>query len=133
MLRDHTFVGFSTLSSNGRPHQWKLYDMDLIERDLLNHFNTRYGERLGRPTFGCRIWSYLMEQNNHNLVENIVSEIIRICSADQRIIAPSPDHVKIVLYDHGVIASVSLVSDIVNGARDFKVNFDSRQGLATRG
>ena len=33
-------------------------DSELVRADLLNHFNTRVGERLMQPEFGCLIWNF---------------------------------------------------------------------------
>ena len=36
-------------------------DSELVRADLLNHFNTRVGERLMQPEFGCLIWNFLFD------------------------------------------------------------------------
>jgi phage baseplate assembly protein W len=79
-----TFTGFSTVSSSPKEN-FKLYDIDLIRQDLLNHFHTRIGERVMRPEFGCRIWDYLLEQFTPSLKAAIISEATRICSEDPRV------------------------------------------------
>ena len=53
-----TFVGYSTINRN---KQFTLVDDDLIKRDLLNAFNIRQGELVGRPGYGTIIWSFLFE------------------------------------------------------------------------
>ena len=45
------FRGFSTVDTVKAP--FSLSDMELVKRDLLNEFNTRKGERVMRPNFGC--------------------------------------------------------------------------------
>ena len=38
-----------------------LYDLALAKQDLLNHFNTRKGERIMMPEFGSIVWDMLFE------------------------------------------------------------------------
>ena len=52
------FKGFSTI---GLQNRWKLEDTALIKRDILNHFQTRRGERLNNPGFGSIIWEMIFE------------------------------------------------------------------------
>ena len=49
------YKGFSSLDQT--TSNSKLYDFDLIKQDIINHFNTRKGERVMNPTFGSIIWS----------------------------------------------------------------------------
>lgn len=79
-----SFRGFSTFNAE-RMRSWARYDIELIKRDLLNHFHTRIGERVMRPEFGCRIWDYLMEPMTPMLREMIVNEAVRICQSDSRV------------------------------------------------
>lgn len=59
--------------------KFKLYDIDLIKQDLLNHFNIKRGEKLENPEFGTIIWSMLFEPmttENIKIISNDVEEII---------------------------------------------------------
>ena len=53
-----TFIGFSTINQNKK---FTAVDFELIKIDLLNAFNIRQGELVGRPGYGTVIWSYLFE------------------------------------------------------------------------
>lgn len=82
------FIGFSTQNSitdNIR----SLYDIDLINVDLANAFNTRVGERVMRPDYGCKLWDYLMEPMTPALRDLIVIEAVRICNLDSRVVMQS--------------------------------------------
>lgn len=80
------FTGFSTaVDDAGGPRDWVLYDIDLIRRDLLNHFNTRKGERVMRPDFGCALWDWLMEPLTPTMHDSIVAEVKRVCQFDSRV------------------------------------------------
>ena len=45
-----TYIGYSTIDSISGSKI--LTDSDIAKRDLMNHFYTRRGERVGNPTFG---------------------------------------------------------------------------------
>jgi phage baseplate assembly protein W len=131
MADSFTLVGFSTSEPDAySKHQWKLYGSDVIKRDLLNHFNTRVGQRIGRPRFGCRIWDYLMEQRTDATIRAIEEEIKNVCQFDKRVEFLGVDMVE---SGRGIIARVSLRDNLSKDTWDFAVDFDERQGVATRG
>lgn len=79
------FVGFSTQTSQIDGVR-SIYDINLINIDLANAFNTRVGERVMRPDYGCKLWDYLMEPLTSALQEDIIQEAIRICNLDSRLV-----------------------------------------------
>jgi phage baseplate assembly protein W len=79
------FIGFSTQNSLDTGVR-TLYDIDLINVDLMNAFNTRVGERVMRPDYGCKLWDYLMEPMTTTLNDMVIQEAIRICSLDSRLV-----------------------------------------------
>lgn len=126
-MAKRTFVGFSTRAEKSGRRSWVLFDTDLIKRDLFNHFYTRYGERVMRPTFGCRIWDYVMEPNVDMIRAEIVSEVERVIRLDERL-----DVRDITLYerDHTIIISCTLVYRPFRTTELFQLEFDRRQGVA---
>ena len=46
-----TSFKYRGFSSNEIKNNFKLYDMELVKRDLLNHFYIRKGEKLENPNF----------------------------------------------------------------------------------
>lgn len=79
------FVGYSTQASH-KTGVRSLYDIDLINVDLMTAFNTRVGERVMRPDYGCKLWDYLMEPMTSVMSEQIIQEAIRICQLDKRVV-----------------------------------------------
>ena len=77
------FKGFSTVDEVRAPYT--LTDADLVKRDLLNHFYTRIGERVMRPTFGSVIWDYLMEPQDPDTQNIIEEDVKRIVDSDPRV------------------------------------------------
>jgi phage baseplate assembly protein W len=53
-----TFIGFNTIGQN---KQFTAVDYNLIKIDLLNAFNIRQGEVVGRPGYGTLLWNYIFE------------------------------------------------------------------------
>lgn len=78
------FKGFSTI---GLQNRWKLEDTELVKRDILNHFQTRQGERLMNPKFGSRIWEFAFEGMTDDLRDAISADAKRIIDSDPRVVA----------------------------------------------
>lgn len=78
------FVGFSTQDS-AQTGVRQIYDIKLINVDLMTSFMTRVGERLGRPDWGCHLWEMVWEQLTPVLREQIIDEVVRIVSLDPRL------------------------------------------------
>jgi len=77
------FKGYSTVGK-----QWgnfKIYDIELAKRDLLNEIYTRKGERLMSPTYGYIVWDVLFDPLTDELVDVIKEDTLRIVSRDPRL------------------------------------------------
>ena len=79
------FVGFSTQTS-AQTGIRTFYDIELINIDLMTAFQTRVGERVMRPDWGCHLWDYLMEPWTNHLNDKIIQESVRIVSLDTRLV-----------------------------------------------
>ena len=81
--KSFTYKGFSSKeTSNG----FKLYDLDLVKQDLINHFYIRKGEKLENPGFGTIIWDMLFEQFTDEVKTIIAKDVEDIINYDPRII-----------------------------------------------
>ena len=103
------FKGFSTVDKVRAPYT--LTDADLVKRDLLNHFYTRMGERLMRPTFGSVIWDYLMEPEDPRTQEIIKDDIERIVNSDPRV---ELQDTTLLVLDHTIQAEVKIKYKLLN-------------------
>ena len=56
--RSFTYKGFSSVSSISN---YKIYDIDLVKQDIINHFYIRKGEKLENQGFGTVIRDILFE------------------------------------------------------------------------
>jgi phage baseplate assembly protein W len=76
------FRGYSTVGTTFlKPVR---YDMDLAKQDLLNHFNTRKGERVMMPTFGSIVWEMLFEPLDDATIALIEADVRSIINNDPR-------------------------------------------------
>jgi phage baseplate assembly protein W len=60
------------------------YDFDLATQDLLNHFNTRRGERVMMPEFGSIVWELLFDPLDDQTVRLITDDVRKIIKNDPR-------------------------------------------------
>jgi phage baseplate assembly protein W len=77
------YKGFN--SSNTKKN-YKLYDIDLVKQDLINHFYIRKGEKLENPNFGTIIWDMLFEQFTEQVKTMIAKDVEDIINYDPRIV-----------------------------------------------
>jgi len=123
MKSQNYFVGFSTIGAN-LTKNWTYYDIDLIKRDLLNHFNTHMGERVMRPDFGCKIWDYMMEQLTPNMKDLVLKEALRVCESDSRVTVKNSE---VYTYGNGIRIELTLLYNPYDVVDTFYVDFDTRQ------
>ena len=77
-----TFVGFSTYGK--RTGTRALEDKGLAIRDLLNHFYTRRGERLGEPEFGSILPELVFEPLDQLIIDAADQDVRSIIALDPR-------------------------------------------------
>lgn len=77
-----TYKGFSSTSQN---KNYKLYDIDLVKQDIINHFYIRKGEKLENPEFGTVIWDMIFEQFTPEVKSIITKDVEDIINYDPRI------------------------------------------------
>ena len=77
-----TYNGFS---SREVKTNYKLYDIDLVKQDIINHFYIRKGEKLMNPDFGTVIWDLLFEPFTEEVKKFITEDVEQIINYDPRI------------------------------------------------
>lgn len=117
------YRGYSTL--NGRTIR-RLYDVDLVKQDLLNHFNTRKNTRVRNAKYGSSIFDLLFElkkspdQDSVNY-EFLVREIARVVRTDSRVILQD---IQIDNEEYGYIVSCDLFYPDFDFRDLLKIRFD---------
>ena len=76
---------YKGFSSNETKNNFKLYDIELVKRDLMNHFYIRKGEKLENPTFGTIIWDMLFENFTSEVRRLITEDVEQIINYDPRV------------------------------------------------
>ena len=97
-----TFVGFSTIDQYKK---FTLVDFELIKRDLLNAFNIRQGELIGRPGYGTTIWDNVFENQTQETERTLIAEIQRVVGGDPRIQITQLD---IFPQQHGILIQLEI-------------------------
>jgi phage baseplate assembly protein W len=118
------YVGFSTVNPANTAN--KLFDFELIKQDLINHFNTRKGERVMNPEFGSVIWELLFEPLTNDVRDLIQADVIAICESDPRIYASQID---IREYEQGFMLELTLVAISTSQSANLALSFDQKLGL----
>lgn len=119
------YRGFSTISNN--TENFALYDFQLIQQDLLNHFHTRQGERLMNPEFGTIIWDLLFEPLTPELQDVITQNVNTIINYDPRI---SASQVIVTAYESGIQIECILTYLPYNVSQTMQLRFDQDNGLS---
>jgi phage baseplate assembly protein W len=76
---------YKGFSSNETKNNFKLYDIELVKKDLLNHFYIRKGEKLENPNFGTIIWDMLFENFTSEVRRLITEDVEQIINYDPRV------------------------------------------------
>lgn len=76
------FIGFSSPVVGNTE---TLYDVELVKRDLLNHFNTKKGERVMDTDYGCIAWDLIFDLDNQNNKSILDTDIRRILDGEPRV------------------------------------------------
>lgn len=77
------YRGFSSVANKGI--NTGLFNIDLVQQDLLNEFNTRLGERRMRPNYGSVIHDLLFDLSDSRTESLIVQDAERIILGDPRV------------------------------------------------
>jgi len=124
LISPKTYKGFSSVSNE--TENFSLYDFQLIQQDLLNHFHVRQGERLMNPTFGTIIWDLLFEPLTEQIKDLITQNVNTIINYDPRI---SSSEVTVTQYESGIQIECVLTYLPYNISQTMQLRFDQNNGL----
>lgn len=120
-----TFIGFNTIGQNKK---FTSIDFDLIKIDLLNAFNIRQGELVGRPGYGTVIWNYLFENQTADTQSLITQEIQRVCAGDPRVYISG---IQLFPQQNGLLIQLGIAVVPSTNAQLLSLFFDQQQRRAT--
>jgi len=118
------YKGFSSVGDTS--FGTRLYDFQLVQQDIINNFNTRKGERVMNPEFGCIIWDLLMEPLTDNIRQQLTDDISAICSKDPRV---TPTQINLIELEAGYILELTLSLVGTDQTANIKLTFDQSIGL----
>ena len=121
------YRGFSTISRQQR-QKWRLEDTELVKRDILNHFQTKRGERVMNPQFGSQIWEFTFEQMTTELRDAILEDARRIIDSDPRVVAKD---ITVTEYQHGYQIEMDLYFVNQDLAEPMYIQFNQEAQLMT--
>ena len=118
-----TYKGFSSVES---AKNYKLYDIDLVKQDIMNHFYIRKGEKLENPEFGTVIWDMLFEQFTDDVKKIIAKDVEDIINYDPRI---AVNEIQIDTTDQGIRIQADIVYIPFNVTERMSFNFDKNNSV----
>ena len=118
-----TYKGFS---SSEATKNFKLYDINLVKQDLINHFYIRKGEKLENPEFGTVIWDMLFEPFTPDVKEIIAKDVEAIINYDPRF---TVTEINIDSTDQGMRIQADLVYIPFNITERMTLNFDKNNSV----
>lgn len=119
------YKGFSTVD---KYKKFRLTDLELVKRDLLNHFSVRKGEKLMNPEFGSIIWNMLYEPLTAETMAIILEDVKRIIAYDPRL---AIDNVLIDQFDYGLQLQIDLTFLPENYSDSLTLEFNSTSQALT--
>jgi hypothetical protein len=120
-----TFIGFNTINQN---KQFTLVDYPLIKQDLLNAFNIRQGELVGRPGYGTILWDYMFENQTPETQSAIYREVQRVIGGDPRIYL---DSINMYPQENGILIELQLKTVATTDAQILSIFFNQTQRSAS--
>jgi len=113
------YRGFSTIN---QVKKFRLTDVELVKRDLINHFSIKKGQKLMNPEFGSIIWNMLYEPMTADVESTIVEDVKRIVNHDPRL---RVDGVLINEFEYGLQIQIDLTFLPGNYSEQLLLDFNS--------
>jgi phage baseplate assembly protein W len=119
------YRGFSTIN---QVKKFRLTDVELVKRDLINHFSIKKGQKLMNPNFGSIIWNMLYEPMTSDVEATIIDDVKRIVNYDPRL---RVDGVLINEFEYGLQIQIDLTFLPGNYSEQLRLDFNSTSNALT--
>lgn len=116
------FYGVSTVGVKKPP--FTLTDADLVKQDLLNNFNIRRGDLIGKCEYGTIIYDLIMDPLDSFTRSLIVEDVQRIIDGDPRV--KLANGLNIIEYENGIRIEVDLYYVQLDSAETLYLDFKRR-------
>jgi phage baseplate assembly protein W len=100
----------------------------LIKQDLLNAFNIRQGELVGRPGYGTLLWDYIFENQTPETQAAVYAEIQRVAGGDPRIYI---NNINMFPQQNGMLIQIQLQTVATTDAQLLSIFFNQTQRSAS--
>lgn len=100
-----------------------LFDADLVRKDLMNHFNTKKGERAFDAEYGFIAWDLIFELDGYNTQNLLEADVRRIVALDPRL---GLKNLNILTIEYGYEIQLTLEYVILDKLELLTLVFDSR-------
>jgi len=108
-------------------NQFGLVDTPLVVRDFINALNIQQGQKVGNPSYGTTLWSFVFEPNTADVQFQLENEIRRVASQDPRLIINT---VKAYPQENGILIEIELAVSPFNQANTLSVFFNNSTNRA---
>lgn len=108
-------------------NQFGLVDTPLVVRDFINALNIQQGQKVGNPSYGTTLWSFVFEPNTADVQFQLENEIRRVASQDPRLILNT---VKAYPQENGILIEIELAVSPFNQANTLSVFFNNSTNRA---
>ena len=145
-----TYIGFSTIKAN-QPRstdlsagvdggtggtvksinigkKYRLLDQPLVLQDFVNALNIPQGQKVGNPTYGTTLWSFIFEPNTTDTQFQLQNEIQRVAAQDPRLIVNA---VNSYIQENGILIEIELAIAPFNDPQILSVFFDNATNTAS--
>lgn len=116
-------VSFQNFSKN---KSIKLYDVDLIKKDLMNNIFTRKGERVNMFTYGTRIPDIVFEALDDDTLDVIREDLTGVIDGEPRVVLV--DMRIVPLHDRNVVIATLVLNFVeldFTDTLDVNIRFES--------
>lgn len=103
--------------------KFKLVDEALVIQDLVNALNIQQGQKVGQPSYGTTLWSFVFDPNTSDTQFNLQNEITRVVGLDPRLILNS---VKAFPQENGILIELEIAVAPFNQARLVEIFLDNQ-------
>ena len=121
----NTFT-YREFNSKNKASGFKLYDIDLVKQDIINHFYIRKGEKLENPSFGTIIWDMIFEQFTEEVKNMIAKDVEAIINYDPRVVV---QNVSVDSTEQGMRIEAEVVYVPFNVSENMTFNFDRNNSV----
>jgi phage baseplate assembly protein W len=121
------YGGSGTLTTQPRlVKKFTLTDSNLVVRDLINALSIKQGDKVGQPTYGTTLWSYLFEPNTGEVRAAMEEEIRRVIAQDPRVIL---NDISINSQENGILFEIQVAFDPFNQPMTLSLQMNKDSGM----